>query len=58
MSVYEAIGLAWVIFTSAIATVEIMYLAFVGLRTVTRRQEDMQDTDVPVEVKQMFKMAR
>ena len=58
MSIYEAIGMAWVIFTSAIATVEIMYLAFVGLKTVIKKQEDMRDSDVPVEVKEMFKIAR
>jgi hypothetical protein len=50
--------MAWVIFTSAIATVEIMYLAFVGLRTVLKKQEDVRDSDVPVEVKEMFKIAR
>ena len=58
MSIYEAVGMAWVIFTSAIATVEIMYLAFVGLKTVIKRQEDVRDSDVPVEVKEMFKIAR
>ena len=58
MSIYEAIGMAWVIFTSAIATVEILYLAFVGLRTVLKKQEDMRDSDVPVEVKEMCKFAR
>jgi hypothetical protein len=35
-----------------------MYLAFVGLRTVLKKQEDMRDSDVPVEVKEMFKIAR
>ena len=58
MSIYEAIGMAWVIFTSAIATVEILYLAFIGLRTVLKRQEEARDSDVPVEVKEMFKIAR
>ena len=58
MSIYEAVGMAWVIFTSAIATVEILYLAFVGLRTVLTKQEEVRDSDVPVEVKEMFKIAR
>ena len=58
MSIYEAIGMAWVIFTSTIATVEVLYLAFVGLKTVTRRHEDVRDSDVPAEVKEMFKIAR
>jgi len=56
MSIYEAIGMAWVIFTSAIATVEILYLAFVGLKSVTRKH-DLRD-DVPAEVQEMFKIAR
>src|SRR5262249_20657271 len=48
MSIYEAIGTAWVIFTSAIATVEILYLAFVGLKTVTtNKQQELRDADVP-----------
>jgi hypothetical protein len=58
MSIYEAIGTAWVIFTSVIATVEVLYLAFVGLRTVTNRHQEVQDSEVPVEVKEMFKIAR
>ena len=57
MSIYEAIGMAWVIFTSAIATVEILYLAFVGLWTILKKQEEARDSDVPVEVKEMFKIA-
>jgi hypothetical protein len=58
MSIYEAIGMAWVIFTAAIATVEILYLTFVGLKTVIKRQEESRDGDVPAEVKEMFKIAR
>jgi len=58
MSIYEAIGMAWVIFTSAIASVEILYLAFVGLRTMTHKPNDVQEPEVPAEVKEMFKMAR
>ena len=58
MSIYEAMGLAWVIFASAIASVEILYLAFIGLRTVTNKYREGRDTDVPVEVKEMFKIAR
>ncbi len=58
MSIYEAIGMAWVIFTSAIASVEILYLAYVGLKTVLNRQEEARDNEVPVEVKEMFKIAR
>jgi hypothetical protein len=58
MSIYEAIGMAWVIFTSALATVEILYLAFVGLRTIIKKHEEVPDSEVPVEVKEMFKIAR
>lgn len=58
MSIYEAIGTAWVIFTSAIATTEILYLAFVGLKTVTSKHHELRDSDVPAEVKEMFKIAR
>jgi threonine/homoserine/homoserine lactone efflux protein len=58
MSIYEAIGTAWVIFTSAIATVGILYLAFVGLKTVMNKPKEVQDSEVPAEVKEMFKIAR
>ena len=58
MSIYEAIGTAWVIFTAAIATVEILYLAFVGLRTIINKEQEARDSDVPAEVKEMFKIAR
>ena len=58
MSIYEAVGIAWVIFTSAIATVAIIYLAFVGLKVVISKNQDAKDSDVPVEIKEMFKIAR
>jgi hypothetical protein len=57
MSIYEAIGIAWVIFTSAIATIAIVYLAFVGLKALLRKRVEA-DGEVPVEVKEMFKIAR
>ena len=57
MSIYEAIGMAWVIFTSAIATVGILWLAFIGLKKVGKRQEEVRDSEVPVEVKEMFRIA-
>lgn len=43
MSIYEAIGMAWVVFTAAIATVEILYLAFVGLKEVTSNRAVKED---------------
>jgi hypothetical protein len=58
MSIYEAVGMAWVIFTSALATVAILYLAFVGLKVVLNKEQESKDSDVPVEVKEMFKIAR
>ena len=33
VTIYEAIGTAWVIFTSAVASVGIFYLAFIGLKS-------------------------
>jgi hypothetical protein len=56
MSIYEAVGMAWIIFTSAIATLEIVFLAFVGLKTLLNKC--FQSTDVPAEVKEMFKITR
>jgi hypothetical protein len=58
MSIFEALGLAWVIFSSALATVGILYLAFVGLKVSLDKAQEAKETDVPVEVKEMFKIAR
>jgi hypothetical protein len=58
MSIYEAVGMAWVIFTSALATVSILYLAFVGLKITLDKAQEAKETDVPVQVKEMFKIAR
>ena len=57
MSIYEAIGMSWVIFTSALASLGILYLAYVGFMTLIRKHEP-RDGEVPVEVKEMFKIAR
>ena len=56
MSIYEAVGMAWIIFTSAIATLEIVFLAFVGLKTLLNKCS--LTSDLPAEVKEMFKISR
>jgi hypothetical protein len=57
MSIFETIGMAWVIFTSSLATVAIIYLSYIGLKVVVSKEsKDM--ANVPVEVKEMFKIAR
>ena len=58
MNIFETIGLAWVVFTSALASVAILYLAFVGLKVVVRKDVKEESVNVPVEVKEMFKIAR
>ena len=58
MSIYEAIGMTWVIFSSALATVGILYLAFIGLRVMLDKAQEGKENDVPVKVKEMFKIAR
>jgi len=57
MTIFEAIGLVWVIFTSSIATVGIIYLAFIGLKLIINRLYG-RDPEAPLKVKEMFKMAR
>ena len=56
MTIFETIGLAWVIFTSSLATVAIIYLSIIGLKVLLRKEQ--KDVDVAVEVKEMFKIAR
>ena len=58
MSIYEAIGMAWVIFSSALATVGILYLAFVGVKLTLENAMEGKENDVTVKVKEMFKIAR
>ena len=60
MNIFETIGLAWVIFTSTLASVAIIYLSFVGLKVIVRKnaKEETESLNVPVEVKEMFKIAR
>jgi len=60
MNIFETIGMAWVIFTSSLASIAIIYLAFVGLKAELRKDriEEHETVSVPVEVKEMFKIAR
>jgi threonine/homoserine/homoserine lactone efflux protein len=58
MSIYEAVGIAWIIFTSALATVGVLYLAYIGLRVKLDEAQEDKEGAVPVEVKEMFKIAR
>jgi hypothetical protein len=58
MSIYEAIGMAWVIFTSSLASIAIIYLAIVGLRSVLAKQGERREQEGPMEVAEMFKIAR
>jgi hypothetical protein len=57
MSIFEAVGMAWVIFTSALATVGILYLSFIGLRVTLDKVKAGKANDVSV-IKEMFKIAR
>jgi hypothetical protein len=60
MNIFETIGLAWIILTSSLASVAIIYLSFVGLRVVIQKnpREATESVNVPVEVKEMFKISR
>jgi len=59
MGIFETIGMAWVIFTSALATVGIICLSVVGLKAVVKKAaKESENVSVPVEVKEMFKVAR
>ena len=57
MSIFEAVGMAWVIFTSALATVGILYLSFIGLKVTLEKLQEVKEHGVPV-VKEIFKIAR
>lgn len=57
MSIFEAVGMAWVVFTSALATVGILYLSLIGLRVTLEKVQVGKGNVIPV-VKEMFKIAR
>ena len=54
MSIFETLGLIWIILTSSLATVALFYLAYVGLKGLVNKK----DAELPTEVKEMFKIAR
>jgi len=51
VSIFQTIGLIWIILTSALATVAIFYLAYAGLKYLVRK-----DIDLPAEFRKMFKI--
>jgi hypothetical protein len=53
MSIFETLGLIWIILTSSLATVGLFYLAYVGLKAMLKKEADL-----PAEVKDMFRIAR
>jgi threonine/homoserine/homoserine lactone efflux protein len=53
MSIFETLGLVWIILTSCLATVGLFYLAYVGLKAMFRKEADL-----PSEVKEMFRIPR
>ena len=55
MSIFQTIGLTWIILTASLATVAIFYLAYVGLKFLINKEKD---PGVPAEVKQVFKVTR
>ena len=53
MSIFETLGLVWIILTSSLATIGLFYLAYVGLKSILQ-----QHPDLPAEVREMFKIAK
>jgi threonine/homoserine/homoserine lactone efflux protein len=53
MSIFEALGLVWIVLTSSLATVGLFYLAYVGLKALLKKE-----VELPTEVKEMFRIAK
>jgi hypothetical protein len=53
MSIFETMGLVWIVLTSTLATVGLFYLAYVGLKGLLKK-----DVELPREVKEMFRVAK
>jgi hypothetical protein len=58
VSIFETVGLAWVIFSSTMASIAILFLAYVGLKSLLLRAEADGSVKLPVEIKNLFKLAR
>lgn len=46
MTIYEAIGMAWVVFTSALATVALGYFCWKGVSSAWRQRERGQTEEI------------
>ena len=59
MNVYEAVGLTWIILTSLLATVGILYFAYIGVKISIKIHQGAiaNETEIPAEVRKMFKIA-
>jgi hypothetical protein len=53
MSIFETLGLIWIVLTSSLATAGLFYLAYVGLKTLSKKEPEL-----PTEVKEMFRIAK
>jgi len=53
MGIFETLGLVWIILTSALATLGLFYLAYVGLKVLLKKESDLAR-----EVKEGFRIAK
>ena len=51
MSIFQTLGLIWIILTSSLATLGLFYLAYAGLRGLLKRESEL-----PTEVKEIYKI--
>jgi threonine/homoserine/homoserine lactone efflux protein len=52
MSIFQTLGLIWIILTSSLATVGLFYLAYMGLKAMVKKE-----TELRTEAKDMFRIA-
>jgi threonine/homoserine/homoserine lactone efflux protein len=51
MSIFQTLGLIWIILTSSLATLGLFYLAYVGLRAMLKKEPEL-----PSEVKEVYRI--
>jgi hypothetical protein len=57
VNVYEAVGLTWIIFTSLLSTVGIIYFAYVGVEiSIKKHRTGSSANEIPDEVRKNFKI--
>ena len=46
MNMYEAVGIAWIVFTTSLATVAILYFSYVGVKHFMKSVDQIESAKI------------